>query len=99
MQGYSRSKRDFRELLVSKYFTMSGEYTRQDPGCLTLPEDMMDARDFKAEEVIALDRSKPLPKSFSLGQWIYKTNYQNGRGSCTANATSHGAQVLNVKNS
>lgn len=74
-------------------------YTREDPGCLTLPEDMMDARDFKAEEVIQLDRSKPLPKSFSLGQWIYKTNYQNGRGSCTANATSHGAQILNVKNS
>lgn len=42
------------------------EEIREDPGCLTLSEDMMDARDFKAEEVIDLDRSVELPKSFSL---------------------------------
>ena len=73
------------------------EEIREDPGCLTLSEDMMDARDFKAEEVIDLDRSVELPKSFSLWKWIWTTNYQNGWGSCTANATSHGVQVLAVK--
>lgn len=71
---------------------------REDPGCLTLSEDMMDERDFKAEEVIDLDRTVELPKSFSLWKWIRTTNYQNGWGSCTANATSHGVQVLAVKN-
>lgn len=70
---------------------------REDPGCLTLSEDMMDARDFKAEEVIKLDKTIQLPKSFSLWKWIRTTNYQNGWGSCTANATSHGVQVLAVK--
>lgn len=70
---------------------------REDPGCLTLSEDMMDARDFKAEEAIQIDRTEELPKSFSLGKRIRTTNYQNGRGSCTANATSHGVQVLAVK--
>lgn len=39
---------------------------REDPGCLTLSEDMMDERDFKAEEVIDLDLTVELPKSFSL---------------------------------
>ena len=39
---------------------------REDPGCLTLSEDMMDERDFKAEEVIELDKNVQLPKSFSL---------------------------------
>lgn len=39
---------------------------REDPGCLTLSEDMMDERDFKAEEVIKLDKTVQLPKSFSL---------------------------------
>lgn len=73
------------------------DYTREDPWCLTLPEDMMDARDFKAEEVIKLDLTASLPKSFSLGKRVYSTNYQNWWWSCTANATSHGAQVLNVK--
>ena len=73
------------------------DYDRENPGCLCLPEDMMDERDFKAGEVIDLDTSIQLPKSFSLGKRVYRTNYQNGRGSCTANATSHGAQILNVK--
>ena len=66
-------------------------------GCLTLPEELADARDFKAEETIELDWSIKLPKSFSLGERIYQTNYQNGWGSCTSNATSHGVQVLEVK--
>ena len=67
------------------------------PWCLTLSEDMMDSRDFKAEEVIQLDYSLELPKHFSLGERIYKTNYQNGWWSCTSNATSHGYQVLKVE--
>ena len=70
---------------------------REDPGCLTLSEDLMDERDFKAEEAIELDPTIELPKSFSLGKWIRTTNYQNGRGSCTANSTSHGVQILAVK--
>lgn len=70
---------------------------REDPGCLTLSEDVMDARDFKAEEAIYLDESIELPKSFSLGKWVRTTNYQNGRGSCTANATSQGFQVMAVQ--
>lgn len=70
---------------------------REDPGCLTLSEDLMDERDFKAGEAIELDRTLELPKSFSLGKRIRTTNYQNGRGSCTANSTSHGVQVLAVK--
>ena len=70
---------------------------REDPGCLTLSEDLMDARDFKAEEAIYLDPTAELPKSFSLGKWIRTTNYQNGWGSCTANSTSHGVQILAVK--
>lgn len=65
--------------------------------CLTLPEEFASATDFKADEAIRLDWSITLPKSFSLWEWIYSTNYQNGWGSCTANATSHGVQVLNVK--
>jgi hypothetical protein len=39
---------------------------REDPGCLTLSEDMMDERDFKADEAIKLDLTVELPKSFSL---------------------------------
>ena len=65
--------------------------------CLTLPSELSDARDFKAEETIELDWSIKLPKSFSLGERIYSTNYQNWWGSCTSNATSHGVQVLEVK--
>lgn len=65
--------------------------------CQCLPEELADARDFKAEETIVLDWSIKLPKSFSLGERIYQTNYQNGWGSCTSNATSHGVQILNVK--
>jgi len=70
---------------------------REDPWCLTLSEDMMDARDFKVEEAIYLDPYVELPKSFSLWKRIRTTNYQNGRWSCTANSTSHGVQILNVK--
>lgn len=70
---------------------------REDPWCLTLSEDMMDSRDFKAEEVFQLDYSIELPKSFSLGERVYKTNYQNWWGSCTSNATAHWVQVLKVK--
>ena len=113
MKWYSRSREDFIEQLYIKYkdkmpikstlrdfrfkpYKKMSEI-REDPGCLTLSEDMMDERDFKAEEAIKLDLTVELPKSFSLWKWIRKTNYQNGRGSCTANATSHGVQVLAVK--
>lgn len=68
-----------------------------DPWCLTLPEEMADARDFKAEEAIKLDYSIKLPSSYSLWKWIYKTNYQWSIGSCTANSNSHWVQVLNVR--
>ena len=68
-----------------------------DPWCLTLPEDYVDARDFKAEEAIALDMSIKLPSFFSLGKWVYKTNYQWAIWSCTSNSTSHWVQVLNVE--
>lgn len=70
---------------------------RENPWCLTLSAEMADSRDFKAEETIKIDWDVELPKSFSLGQWIWKTNYQNWWGSCTANATSHWVQVLAVK--
>lgn len=94
MLWYSRSKEDFRELLYLKYRPM--DYEKYN-GCLTLPLEFADARDFKAEETIQLDTSIKLPKSFSLGEWIYSTNYQWAYGSCTSNATSHWVQVLNVK--
>lgn len=74
------------------------DYVREDPWCLTLSEDMMDERDFKSEEAIELDMSIELPKHFSLGEWLYSTNYQNWRGSCTANSTCHGIQILAVRN-
>jgi len=73
------------------------EILLENPGCLSLPEDMVDERDFKAEEAIELDWSVKLPDSFSLWEWIYKTNYQGSIGSCTSNSTSHGVQILNVK--
>lgn len=76
---------------------MEDLYNRDDPWCLMLSEDMMDERDFSAEETIDLDWKVSLPKSFSLWEWIYMTNYQNWWGSCTSNATSHGVQVLAVK--
>lgn len=68
-----------------------------DPGCLTLPEDFADARDFKAEEAIKLDKTVKLPASFSLGKRIYKTSNQGGLGSCTAMGTTHGMQILKVR--
>ena len=57
-------KATLRDFLFNNNKRMSG--IREDPGCLTLSEDMMDERDFKAEEVIDLDRTVELPKSFSL---------------------------------
>lgn len=68
-----------------------------DPGCLTLPEDMAEATDFKAEEAIELDYSVKLPEFFSLWEWIYETSNQWSLGSCTAMWTSHSTQILNVK--
>ena len=65
--------------------------------CLCLPQEFASATDFKAEDTIELDLSVKLPKSFSLWEWVYQTNYQWQYGSCTSNATSHGVQILNVK--
>ena len=73
------------------------ELLLEDPWCLSLPEELADERDFKAEQAIEIDWSKKLPDSFSLWKRIYKTNYQWSIGSCTANSTSHGVQILNVK--
>lgn len=69
----------------------------EDPGCLTLPEAMAEATDFKAEEAIKLDMSIKLPSSYSLWQWIYKTSNQWSLGSCTAMWTTHSTQILIVK--
>ena len=68
-----------------------------DPWCLTLPEGMAEATDFKAEEAIKLDMSVKLPDFFSLGEWIYETSNQWALGSCTAMWTTHWTQILNVK--
>lgn len=76
---------------------MTEEEILEDPGCLTLPPDMVSETDFKAEEAIKVDESIKLPSSFSLGKWVYKTNYQWSTGSCTSNSTSHWVQVLSVK--
>lgn len=65
--------------------------------CLTLPAEFADSRDFKADEAIQLDTSIKLPESYSLGKWIYRTNYQWTYGSCTANSTCHWVQILNVR--
>jgi hypothetical protein len=37
---------------------------------------MCDERDFKAEQAIKIDEKIDLPESFSLGKWIWETNYQ-----------------------
>lgn len=89
----NNSLRDF--LFTYKKRKMSE--IREDPGCLTLSQDMMDERDFIAWDTIELDTSIKLPDSFSLWEWIRKTNYQNGRGSCTSNGTAHWVQILCVK--
>lgn len=68
----------------------------ENPWCLTLPQDMIDTRDFRAEEAISIDKDVELPESFSLGEWIWETNYQGSLWSCTANSTSHWVQVLSV---
>lgn len=57
-------KATLRDFLFTNNKKMSE--IREDPGCLTLSEDMMDERDFKAEEAIELDTTIELPKSFSL---------------------------------
>lgn len=95
MKGYSRSKEDFREILYSKYYNQM-DYENYN-GCLTLPLEFADERDFSAGEAIDLDYSIKLPESFSLGKRIYKTNYQGAYWSCTSNSTSHWVQILNVK--
>lgn len=65
--------------------------------CLTLPEEMAEATDFKAEEAINLDLTVKLPKFFSLWEWIYETQNQWALWSCTAMWTTHATQILNVK--
>lgn len=64
---------------------------------MCLPEEMAEATDFVAEEAINVDFSKPLPSSFSLGKWIYKTSNQWSLGACTSLWTSHSVQVLAVR--
>lgn len=76
---------------------LTDEEVRVFEGCLTLPEEYVSATDFEAEEAIKLDGTIKLPESFSLWQWIYKTNYQGVNWSCTSNSTSHWVQILNVK--
>ncbi|HPC34248.1 MAG TPA: hypothetical protein PLP73_01175 [Candidatus Absconditabacterales bacterium] len=51
------------------------------PGGLAYPEEMYDRRDFKASAVIDLPKTD-LPPHYSLGQYVARTNYQNGWGSC-----------------
>ena len=65
--------------------------------CLTLPEDMVEATDFEAEEAIKVNYSVKLPSSYSLGKWIYKTSNQWNLWACTALWTTHWVQILNVK--
>lgn len=65
--------------------------------CLTLPEEMAEATDFKAEEAIKLDMNVKLPESFSLWQWIYKTSNQWSLWACTALWTTHWTQILIVR--
>lgn len=68
-----------------------------DPGCLTLPEEFVDERDFSAEEAIKLDFSLELPDTYSLWVWIYKTSNQWSLGACTSLGTTHWVQILNVR--
>ena len=68
-----------------------------DPWCLSLPEDMVDERDFKWDEAIQIDTSIVLPKTYSLWKWIYKTSNQWNLWACTSLWTTHGVQILNVR--
>lgn len=68
-----------------------------DPWCLSLPEDMVDERDFKWDEAILIDNTIQLPKSYSLWMWIYKTSNQWALWACTSLWTTHGVQILNVR--
>lgn len=76
---------------------LTDEEIRAFEWALTLPEDMAETTDFKAEEAIKLDLSIKLPEFFSLWEWIYETSNQWAIGSCTAMWTSHATQILNVK--
>jgi len=69
----------------------------EDPWCLTLPEWLAEATDFKAKEAIKIDMSIKLPESFSLWQWIYKTSNQWTLWACTSLWTTHATQILIVK--
>ena len=69
----------------------------EDPWCLTLPEWLAEATDFKAEEAIKIDMSIKLPEFFSLWQWIYKTSNQWSLWACTSLWTTHATQILIVK--
>ena len=69
----------------------------EDPWCLTLPEWLAEATDFKAEEAIKINMSIKLPQSFSLWQWIYKTSNQWSLWACTSLWTTHWVQILIVK--
>ena len=68
-----------------------------DPWCLSLPEDMVDERDFRWDEAIQIDKTIQLPESYSLWQWIYKTSNQWNLWACTSLWTTHGVQILNVR--
>jgi hypothetical protein len=94
MEWYSRSRADFLELLYAKYRLMDYENYNW---CLTLPEDMCDERDFKAEEAIKIDKTIKLPSSYSLWKWIYKTSNQWALWACTSLWTTHGVQILKVR--
>ena len=96
MLMYNSTREDYINHLVLKYNKYIMDYENYN-WCLTLPMEFAEATDFKAEETIKLDWNIQLPKSFSLWEWVYSTNYQGSYGSCTANSTSHGVQILNVK--
>ena len=80
-----------------KLYVLTDEEEKIFWSCLTLPEEMAEATDFKAEEAIKLDMNVKLPESFSLWQWIYKTSNQWWLWSCTALWTTHWTQILVVR--
>ena len=83
------AEQTFLELLYSKYYPMEEIYN----GCLTLPEDLADARDYKAEATIELDYSIKLPNYLGWGVDL-SVNYQWAYGSCTANSTSLSSSIM-----
>lgn len=76
---------------------MTDEEAKVFGSALTLPPEYAEATDFKAEEAIKVDMNVKLPDNFSLGKWVYKTNYQWTIWSCTCNSTTHWVHVLTVK--